>query len=346
MSGPKKPPSKGTGLKEPPRPSTPPPQQDEYTKAAADSVMSGFPKSPSQFDQDYRVSYSQMDGKWILEADDGSEYHWDSDLRRWVVSVDDELLEQQRQAYKVEGVDENADTIESIKQKRKRKQPQSEEQQKQKKQRVNSAVYVTNLPHDVTVEEVSDVFSKCGVIAEEIDRGRPRIKLYTDDQGNFKGDALVVYFRPESVNLAVQMLDETEFRFGDRESGKMSVQPADFSFKATKEEPQRRNEGERRKIQQKTQRMRNKLADWDDDDPQTIVTKQQSRWDKVVILKHMFTLKEIDEDPAAILDIKEDIRDECSKIGDVTNVVLYDKEQDGVVSVRFSDPDAARMCVT
>jgi hypothetical protein len=53
----------------------------------------------------------------------------------------------------------------------------------------------------------------------------------------------------------------------------------------------------------------------------------------------------VQEDPAAILDIKEDIRDECSKLGDVTNVVLYDKEPDGVVTVRFSDPEGARQCV-
>lgn len=51
------------------------------------------------------------------------------------------------------------------------------------------------------------------------------------------------------------------------------------------------------------------------------------------------------EDPAAILDIKEDIRDECSKLGEITNVVLYDKEPDGVVTVRFSDPEAAKQCV-
>ena len=46
-----------------------------------------------------------------------------------------------------------------------------------------------------------------------------------------------------------------------------------------------------------------------------------------------------------MLDIKEDIREECAKIGDVTNVVLYDKEPDGVASVRFSSPEAARACV-
>lgn len=108
-----------------------------------------------------------------------------------------------------------------------------------------------------------------------------------------------------------------------------------------------------------------KLADWDDDDPQAL-QDTSSRWDKVVILKHMFTLKELEvrrgsplpspgyhytdttrvqEDPAAILDIKEDIRDECSKTGPVTNVVLFDKEVDGVASVRYSNAEAAEACV-
>jgi HIV Tat-specific factor 1 len=59
----------------------------------------------------------------------------------------------------------------------------------------------------------------------------------------------------------------------------------------------------------------------------------------------MFTLKELEEDPAAILDIKEDIREECEKLGQVTNVTLYDKEQDGVVIVRFGNAQAAMGCV-
>ena len=45
---------------------------------------------------------------------------------------------------------------------------------------------------------------------------------------------------------------------------------------------------------------------------------------RVVILKHMFTLKELEEDATLLLDLKEDVREECSTLGDVTNVVLYD----------------------
>lgn len=70
-----------------------------------------------------------------------------------------------------------------------------------------------------------------------------------------------------------------------------------------------------------------------------------SRWDKVVVLKHMFTLEELAEDPAALLEIKEDVRDECEKFGKVTNIVLYDKEEDGVVTVRFGNAMAAEACI-
>lgn len=46
-----------------------------------------------------------------------------------------------------------------------------------------------------------------------------------------------------------------------------------------------------------------------------------------------------------MLEIKEDIREECAKLGEVTNVLLFDKEPDGVASVRFANAQAAEACV-
>lgn len=84
---------------------------------------------------------------------------------------------------------------------------------------------------------------------------------------------------------------------------------------------------------------------------------------RVVVLKHMFTLKELEEDPSLLLDLKEDVREECETLGEVTNVVLYDvrynecpfyillspnrlqKESDGVMTVKFRDPISAQACV-
>ncbi|KAI9674705.1 MAG: hypothetical protein M1817_001608 [Caeruleum heppii] len=316
--------------------------------------LSSFPRSPEEFDSDTRISYSRLDQKWVLEADDGSEYEFDEKLKRWVPVMDEALVAQQNAAYAVAGVDENEPA--QLPKKRKNVYTNGEEENgtgrskkpkatKEAPVRKNTAVYVTNLPQDTTVEEIQSVFSKCGVIAEEIDRGKPRIKLYLDDQGNPKGDALIVYFRAESVDLAVQMLDDTDFRFGEAgPTGKMKVQAADFSYKTQQDAPAKTNMKDKKKVIKKTQRLNNKLADWDDDDPSAI-QDTSSRWDKVVILKHMFTLKELEEDPAAILDIKEDIRSECAKLGDVTNVVLFDKEVDGVASVRFANAEAAQACV-
>lgn len=124
------------------------------------------------------------------------------------------------------------------------------------RERKNTAVYITSLPLDVTVQEVHDVFSRCGVIAEEIDKGKPRIKLYTDENGNFKGDALILYFRAESVDLAIQMLDDTDFRLGQPAlSGKMKVAAADFSYKVQKDAPAKSNNKDKKKIIKKTQKL-------------------------------------------------------------------------------------------
>jgi HIV Tat-specific factor 1 len=210
----------------------------------------------------------------------------------------------------------------------------------------------------VTVQEVHDAFSrKCGVIAEEIDSGKPRIKLYTDSNGDFKGDALIVFFKAPSVNMAIMLLDDTEFRLGDTSNGRMRVQAAESSYKKVQhtdgagvvgeEEKEKRKQSakDKQKIIKKTQKLNARLADWSDDDEPSSMTETSSRWDKVVILKHMFTLEELAEDAGAILDIKEDIREECSKLGEVTNVVLFDLEEEGVASVRFSNAEAANACV-
>lgn len=244
-------------------------------------------------------------------------------------------------------------------------------QQKQPPQ--NRAIYVTGLPLDVTVDVVAEVFSrKCGVIAEEIDSGRPRIKLYTDAEGNFKGDALIVFFKPPSVDMAIMLLDDTHFRYSESGlgSGKMRVQAADASYKKTQQQPDESGEVEsrqqaqqagngrgggggsgnnskdREKVIRKTQKLSAKLADWSDDEDVYVPPEQRTgKRDKMVVLKHMFTREELEEDPAALLEIKEDIREECGKLGDVTNVVLYDLEPEGIVSVKYKRPESAAACV-
>lgn len=338
---------------------------------------SPFPTNPEEFDSDDRISFSKLDNKFLLVLEDGTEFEFDDAIKRWIPVVDEALLEEQQKAYRVSGVDE-AEPVDALKRKRKQEYVNGEDvsfpsrrntkltrQQeggraikapKKAKAplppRPNTAVYVTGLPRDVTVEEVHAVFSrKCGVIAEEIDSGKPRIKLYTNENGDFKGDALVVFFKAPSVEMAIMLLDDTEFRLGDTANGKMKVQAAESSYKkvqhndGAEKEKKQINMKDKQKIIKKTQKLDARLADWSDDEEPSALKETSSRWDKVVILKHMFTLDELAEDSAAILDIKEDIREECSKLGEVTNVVLFDLEEEGIASVRFSNAEAAKACV-
>lgn len=321
-----------------------------------------FPTNPEDFDSDDRISFSKLDNKFLLVQDDGTEFEFDDAIKRWIPVLDESQFEEQQKAYKVSGVDED-EPVEAMKRKRKKEYVNGEDEggrtikapKKSKAPlppRANRAVYVTGLPLDVTVAEVAEVFSrKCGVIEEEIDTGQPRVKLYTNDKGQLKGEALIHFFKAPSVDMAIMLLDDTDFRLGDGQgSGKMRVQAADMSYKKSQQDDADQKERpktsmkDKQKIIKKTQKLDARLADWSDDEPSTIV-EASSKWDKVVILKHMFTLQELEEDPAAILDIKEDIREECSKLGEVTNVVLFDLEVDGVASVRFVNAEAARACV-
>lgn len=38
----------------------------------------------------------------------------------------------------------------------------------------------------------------------------------------------------------------------------------------------------------------------------------------------MFALADLEKDPASLLDLKEDVREEAETLGQVTSVVLYD----------------------
>jgi HIV Tat-specific factor 1 len=60
-----------------------------------------FPTNPEDFDSDERISFSKLDNKYIAVQDDGTEYEFDRDLRRWVPIIDEDLIQQQQSGYVV-----------------------------------------------------------------------------------------------------------------------------------------------------------------------------------------------------------------------------------------------------
>jgi HIV Tat-specific factor 1 len=87
-----------------------------------------------------------------------------------------------------------------------------------------------------------------------------------------------------------------------------------------------------------------KLAEWSDDDEE-VATKTfappTNKYSKIVLVRHAFTLELLKSDLDAYGDIKDDMEDEAKTFGEITNVTLYDREPDGILSVKFKDADAA-----
>lgn len=84
-----------------------------------ETQASAFPLDPEEFDADDRISFSKLDNKFVLVQEDGSEFEFDNALRRWIPVLDEALLEEQRKAYAVSGVDEN-EPVDAMKKKRKK----------------------------------------------------------------------------------------------------------------------------------------------------------------------------------------------------------------------------------
>ncbi|KIY46207.1 hypothetical protein FISHEDRAFT_76048 [Fistulina hepatica ATCC 64428] len=345
--------------------------------AEPNNVDPTIPPRPAT--DDPRVYFNRESNTWRLEDDEGAEMEYDNAKGAWVPVVDEDLLKRQQAAYSVAGVDEAIPAAPVLtRESKKRKQPVNytsassaaavgpsaakrsrdehapKEQQPTERKSKNTAVYVTGLPRDTELDELVQRFSKCGVI-EEDEAGEPKVKMYACEDGTFSGEALVVYFREDSVTLALNILDEAELRMGDA-STVMSVRKADFSHKnsggGNSAQSKPRKTVDKKAISRRIGKMQKKLQEWVDEDgfgpaiePEEKTSAYNQNNARVVVLKHMFTLKDLQEDASLILDLKKEVREECSTLGDVTNVVLYDQEPDGIMTVKFRDPLSARACI-
>lgn len=68
--------------------------------------------------------------------------------------------------------------------------------------------------------------------------------------------------------------------------------------------------------------------------------------EKTVVLQNMFEPKEFDLEPTLLQELREDVRLECSKFGDVRKVAIYDRNPSGVITVTFREPEEADDCIT
>ncbi|ALC44214.1 barc [Drosophila busckii] len=59
----------------------------------------------------------------------------------------------------------------------------------------NTKVYVTNLPLDITIDEFAELMGKCGMVMRDPQTQKYKLKLYTEADGQIKGDGLCDYIK-------------------------------------------------------------------------------------------------------------------------------------------------------
>ncbi|XP_012860525.3 HIV Tat-specific factor 1 homolog [Echinops telfairi] len=329
--------------------------------------MSGTVRGYDEFDEQLRMQelygnpkegYSQEDpGKEagsLGQQPTDTPYEWDLDKKAWFPKITEDFIAsyQANYGFANDGAPSSTTNIQqdaaagNAGEPPQRKKPEpTEPKMKGEKKKAesgwfhveedrNTNVYVSGLPPDITLDEFTQLMSKFGIIMRDIQTEEFKVKLYKDNQGNLKGDGLCCYLKRESVELALKFLDEDEIR-----GYKLHVEAAKFQLKgeydASKKKKKCRDYKKKLSLQKKQ-------LDWR---PERKAGSTRKRHEQVVIIKNMFHPTDFEDDPLVLNEIREDLRVECSKFGQIKKVILFDRHPDGVASVSFKDPEEADNCI-
>lgn len=179
-----------------------------------------------------------------------------------------------------------------------------------------TAIYLSNLPREnIDEKALLEEFSKYGVVRKDQD-GNARCKLYKDANNHFKGDALIVYAKHESVPIAIEMMDGYKFC-----GSQIKVEIAKFRSNQKRSlDDEKNQEGEentrpakfvKRAIADESINETNLSEDTEGSD-------NRSRTIKIANILDIY--KEVNEEESH--DIQQDILDGCLAVGPVEDIQL------------------------
>jgi HIV Tat-specific factor 1 len=209
--------------------------------------------------------------------------------------------------------------------------PANKKQKKGKfsKRNAKNWIYATGLPINtgITVEDIHKFFAKVGLLDLDPETLKPKIKLYHTPAGDLKGDTSLCYARPESVSLALQILDESPWD----EKHIIRVQKATFE---AKEGANSSNGGiKRRRPVSEARRKVARLALLQAQDEGFGGRLSGGRKGlRIIVVKHM--MEGIPEN-----ELEDEIHSLCQEHGEVEKITCMEKTK--TVIIKFAEPTAA-----
>ena len=227
---------------------------------------------------------------------------------------------------------------------------QSKNKKKNQKPKFNKRnakcwIYVTGLPAGgdacggssgdsaaVTPETVAKYFSKAGLLDLDPETLQPKVKLYRDSNtGMMKGDASVCYARPESVELALSILDESPW------DSKHTIRVQRATFQAKNDNKTTNDKDSRKRPRKQVSEAQRKVAKL------ALLQAQDEGFGgrlsggrkglRIIVVRHM--LDGIQENRW-----EDEIQRHSEEFGEVEKITVI--SEDRIVIIKYVEPSAAR----
>jgi len=217
----------------------------------------------------------------------------------------------------------------------------------------NCWVALLGLPPDATEDEVAAFAKRAGIINVDAVSGEQLLQLTRDDEedggdadvGLDGGRARVCYLRPESVELAVQLLDGAELRPGSGgyplrvraapEAAPASARPAK---QAARPAAKGDAEAQAARVRALEQQLRLSWADEGTDEANGLC---------IVVLRNLFSPAEAAAGGAAFVDeLCDDVAPELeARCGPLAKLTVFARHAQGVALAKFAGAGAAARCI-